>query len=108
MVGQSISHYRIAEKLAGGGMGVVYQAADTRLRFVAFTFLPQDVASNPQALARFHCEAQAASALNHSNICMFCDSGEQDGRGFAENVWIVGRGSGRDFKHGPVMGEMVA
>jgi serine/threonine protein kinase len=98
MVGQSISHYRIAEKLAGGGMGVVYRAEDTPLRFVALTFLPEDVARNPQALARFHCEAQAASALNHSNICMFYDSGEQDKRAFAENVWIVGRGSGHDFK----------
>jgi hypothetical protein len=90
MVGQSISHYRIAEKLAGSGMGVVYQAEDMRLRFVALTFLPEDVARNPQGLARFHCEVQAASALNHPNSYLFYDSREQDERAFAENVWIVG------------------
>jgi serine/threonine protein kinase len=108
MVSQSISDYRIAEKLASGGMGVVYRVEDTRLRFVALTFLPEDVARNPQALARFHCEAQAASALNHSNICMFYDSGEEYERAFDENFWIVSRGSGHDLKHGPVMSEMVA
>jgi serine/threonine protein kinase len=108
MAGQSISHYRIAEKFAGGGMSVIYQAEDTRLRFVALTFLPEDVARNPQSLARFHCKAQAASALNHSNICIFYDSGEQDRRAFAENVWIAGRVSGHDFKHGPVMSELAA
>jgi serine/threonine protein kinase len=107
MVRQSISHYRIAEKLAGSGMGVVYQAEDMRSRFVALTFLPEDVARNPQGLARFHCEVQAASALNHPNSYLFYDSREQDERAFAENVWIVG-GSGHDFKHGPVMSEMIA